>query len=264
MNKNKKPPAPKAESAIRRLTPVAEKLGPRYAAFFVLPNVVLTLAGARTYADGVFYHPESIKQAEIWRDEIAKGLRVLQEAEPMAVRVSIKPSLGQQMVSYDMLLQQNIESIFGNYSWMDAIDRSIVLRAQFDFKLFDRLTAVIAGKDLGKGFDPPARRSDEVNSHVMTGMLLGYPQPAIQDALTTDRSGPFAPVLVDADIRGAAYYRCPQPVYQYGRGLVKNPLINAHEKLWSGILEDFYSSSFHKNLAADPEFAAQIEAITKH
>lgn len=72
---------------------------------------------------------------------------------------------------------------------------------------------------------------------------------------------PFGEPDMPADIRGADYYICPQPVYSYPRSLAGEPDITRHEQLWSKILIGYYTSDFHKTLEKDEKFLEKAKEI---
>jgi len=114
------------------------------------------------------------------------------------------------------------------------------LRKQYQFKDFD----------------------DEHINHIAFGIQLGYPDEAIVASVGDwQADDPFAEPLIQADIRSAAYYMCPQPVYHFSRSLAANPEIATHEQSWSKILKDYYTSDFHRSLEANAEFQQKAEEL---
>lgn len=123
-------------------------------------------------------------------------------------------------------------------------------------KVIRELTLSIRHKQRFKDY------SEENLGDIASGILLGYPDKAISESvLLREKDDPFMEPLIDADIRGAGYYICPKPVYYYPRHLVNDADINAHEKLWSNILSDYYHSGFHQSLEKDEAFLAKMQAL---
>lgn len=76
--------------------------------------------------------------------------------------------------------------------------------------------------------------------HLTFGILLGYPGEAICSALYETEQDYDKGRIVDADIQYARAFDGPRPVYSYLREIADNPQIQAHQKLWSGILTEVY------------------------
>jgi hypothetical protein len=258
------PTEPSVATAINIIQTITDTNGPQCAAFFVGPNMILTLAGARMFGDGVFYHPDSAT-LKTWSHEISQGLQCIQSQtkSPFFAEIannSIDHSdLGN--IVYSLYSIQGFINTLPSYSFLDPQNYGNLLHEPSTNKKPYRNFLDMLGKlDDFKKYD-----SDQI-MHIAFGVYLGYPEKAIFESLQfwNDSDGKLANMEVLASIKGANYYRCPQPIYTYPRDLINNPDIINHETLWSGILQEFYSSDLHKQLQKDHVFSKTIEEIGKY
>lgn len=252
---------PSAKQAVDILAELHKRIGSAHLAYWVTPNCVLTFAGARGVCDGVFYHPTEDTQVlnswaqEIYADiqEIKSITKVLNAQSGVDVAAYGKTPIA----TYDLLLEkglayslestdlvniklEQLEIEDGNGEWLVADSIAKLLRSNEKFK----------------------ESTDEYLQHVAAGIILGYPDKAITESIDLwDNKEPFSEQLISADIKGARFYDCPMPVYDYPRNMVNDSTIITHEKLWSGILKEFYESDFHVELAKDPHFQKKAKEI---
>ena len=241
---------PSAERAIEILSSLEEQVGAENLAFWVTPNTVLTLSGARAYCDGVFYGTDAVlKEAHA---RITTSLDALGEILPLYTAESLLRTnpLGETYVGYDVVTQQGLEYVLAQTQLVDLPLKNLKPSSDADFAgLMGQLMEVVSAADL------PNISSDNAKNDLAFGLLLGYPDKAMLGAIPHfGHRDPFESRLIDADIKGADYYPCPQPVYAYPRDLTQDPDILAHEELWSRILQDFYTSAFHKKLENNSAF----------
>jgi hypothetical protein len=244
---------PCANSVIKIFKAIINETDSSKLAYLVTPNVILTLSGVRSYCDGIYYS-EEMKNLKQWKKEIEECLSLVSkftEIQYKNVSVGIA-SIGDSCVSFDVILKRGAV-------W--SIQRSSLL----NHGVLEILDTTHSVDDFMKLLDDNLRNDfvdRDIRSHVAFGIALGYPDVAILDYLQDDEQrDPFSAPYIDADIRGAKYYDCPQPIYQYRRTLITNPEIIAHETLWSNILKEYYTSDFHKSLEADPQFQAKLKEI---
>ena len=247
---------PSAIRAIKLLEALLSKSDSEHLAFWVSPNMILTLAGARGYADGVFYS-ENQELLNNWADQIQTGVDKLAKTTDIrihTIRVS-KTVHNESYVIFDILLQEGFAYSIEHSALIDSALMNKV-QSVTSFEDFFALLKTHTTIDLVQTTDP------DVIEHIAQGVLLGYPDSAIVDYLNEQyEEDKFAPPLIDADIRGANYYDCPRPIYSYHRNLITDSSIVTHEKLWSQILTEYYTSDFHKSLEADPLFHAKLKEI---
>lgn len=247
--------APSAEKAIALISFIHDELGPAAAAFLVGPNVVLTLAGARPICDQVYYSTQKKQQAE-WLGEIETVLAALQDHTSFWAKTEAsKNPVGDSYVSYDALFADGLAWALSQTPLLSDDQKTALLAAPLSEKLFDQLTALLAHNNSFRHL------SGEQRQHIASGILLGYPDKAILGSVELWDADPFHEQLIAADIRGASYYPCPQPVYDYPRSLISDPSIQAHEQLWNTILKDFYQSDFHQMLSSRPAFKHKIAEL---
>lgn len=249
----------KQPQAIEAIQAIADKHGPAHAAYWVLPNTVLTLAGARPYCDGVFYS-DNPGARRIWEHEIQVCRPQLEDhLSIIALDIDINTSPGgDDYVSYDLIHRDGLEY---------ALSQTQLLTEAQKSNLLANAKSLATGMDT---LDQPLAKAPRLRTYsankirdVATGILLGYPDEAMLGLLDNfDETAPYPyDKVAHAAIKHAAYYRCPQPVYDYPKKLRANPAIAHHEKLWSTILDDFYTSSFHKLLVKDKAFQNKMSQL---
>ena len=251
---------PSAQTAIDILTGLQNKVGSPSLAYWVTPNSVLTLSGARAYCDGVFYHPgeNQLSQLTEWVDQLNTTIEALTSvADVYFAEAKIdKTTSGEKFASYDALFTQGLKFVLDTTKLLGGDKFELIGQKPTGEKLTEAMRSLLKQKEKTK------HMSKESLDRIAVGILLGYPDEAILSSVFEwENDDPFAEPLIDADIRGSRYYICPQPVYSYPRSMVTNPKINAHEQRWSKILQDFYTSSFHKTLAKNPDFKSKARDL---
>jgi len=251
---------PTATRAIKIIQTIADEHGPAHAAFWALPNTVLTLAGARPSCDGVFYSDQPVEQ-RTWEQQI-QDCRPQLEANLtiLALDIGIDTSpAGDDYVSYDLLHRDGLEYALAQTNLLTDHQKAAFQKNISSFATgMDALDRLLAKNPRLREYDANKIRD------VAIGILLGYPDEAILGLLDDfDEKAPYPGNLLHAAIKHADFYMCPQPVYDYPRTLKGNPAIKRHEKLWSTILDDFYTSSFHKALAKDTAFIQKIRQLSR-
>lgn len=250
---------PSAQNAINTLQSLREIVGPASVAYFIGPNVILTLSGARGYADGVFYS-ENKASRETWRQEIASAIEALKtvvDVYGFDVNEEKNPR-GNDYVGYDFMLREGLEYSLGATQLLAASPDQVLEQAESKTLLETIVDNLKQNPDT-------KQYSDSSQGDIAFGIMLGYPDKAIIGSVGQwwHQGDRFSPRMIQADIRGAGYYRCPQPVYYYPRNLVSDPGITQHEAMWSGILRDFYESDFHQELKGQLEFQNKLRALGK-
>ena len=244
-----------ADQAIHILTSLRDITSNQHLAYWVAPNTILTLAGLRGYCDGVFYNDDNTVLKR-WQEEIKEGVEALASlAHVYAHEINIQmTTLNESYVSYNLLLRAGLEQ---------SITSSRLINPDVLEKLVEGLTGEEVMNEMRSSVATIAGLEDsEFISHCAFGILLGYPDVAIRDYLHEELGrDEFSTPLIDADIRGATYYICPQPVYSYHRDIMADPQIINHEQLWSRVLKDYYTSDFHRQLEADASFKNKLIEI---
>ncbi|MCA9344859.1 hypothetical protein KC946_03400 [Candidatus Saccharibacteria bacterium] len=226
-------------------------------AYWVTPNTVLTLSGARAYCDGVFYHDDK-KLLSGWIEEIRYSIKVLQSITDIYfAKAKVNNSISKENYgTYDLIITQGLEFVLNNTKLLEGREAEIINQKLTGNQLVNAMRVKLKQDERFKHF------SKDNLSHIAFGILVGYPDKAILGSVDEwQKDDPFGEPLVDADIRGSWYYICPQPVYTYPRHLVNDPDIQANEQLWSTILKDFYMSDFHKNLANNTDFHQKAKEL---
>lgn len=230
-------------------------------AYLCMPNVVLTLAGARGYADGVFYNSDE-NILENWKHEIEDVLDKLDQVLPIRYSVeSGKNIAGKTYVSFDFISPANTAVIMKNYSFLTDEDSDKFIQ-QIDDNVngFECLFEIVRKKSQF------SKLSDIVVRDIAAGILLGYPEQAILTTapLFEQEYEKYSDLgLMSASISQSDKFKCPAPVYEYPKSLANDATIIEHEKSWSKALDTFYSSKFFAELQDDLYFADKIESISK-
>lgn len=246
---------PSARTAIDILSELKDKTDTGMLAYFATPNTVLTLSGSRGFCDGIYYHKDQ-KVLEKWTKETAEALKLISHNFYHS-EAYIDKNPGEDYFSgYDIISKEGLKNSFEQTVLIGDEKCELLNEELSGEQLMDVLKQLLSKhKDLQD-------LSNDYLYDIAFGIQLGYPDKAILGYLKTlDERDKFAEPVIDADIRGADYYWCPQPLYMYPRHLVNDPEINAHEKLWSSILKEFYTSEFHESLAKDPKFKAMASEL---
>lgn len=248
---------PTAQTAIGILKRLNNDMGVEALAYWVTPNSILTLSGARAYCDGVFYH-SSKKQLAEWTAEMAQSIEALQSLTDIyfAEAKIDKSTSKENYAGYDAVFTHGLNFVLENTELLDDSKFDLVQQKPSGEKLVEAICTLLKQDERFK------QSSKENLNHIAFGILVGYPDKAILGSVSDwEKDDPFSEPLIDADIRGSWYYICPRPVYSYPRHLVNDNNINTHEQLWSGILRDFYTSRFHEALAKDPRFKSKANEL---
>ncbi len=249
---------PNASKAIEILAELLQKTKVSNLAYLVTPNTVLTLSGARGYCDGVYYHENDDKDTlKYWVDEISETIEILKGITDIVLSESLVSTTvsNEPCASYEIVFDEGLEHTLEETMLLGSVEKSDLLEKSSMKKLMNKLENLLKSS---KEFENLSK--DNIN-YMAFGILLGYPDSAITETYDRWEVGPFDERLVDANIRGANYYICPQPVYSYPRHLINDSKIRAHEELWSKILFDFYNSEFHKLLTKDSSFSAKLKEL---
>ena len=248
---------PNAKTAIKILSELKSLSSPENLAYFVTPNTILTLSGARAYSDGIFYsnNEETLK---LWDKEIATAIDILKTKTNICLAENkiAKSVTNQSMASYEIVFYNGLKGILENTNLINKKATELLDKKLNSHQLFSRLESLLRqNKEL-------SNLNSEDLGHIAFGILLGYPDKAILSSVTKwSEKNPFSELLIDADIRGASYYDCPQPIYSYPRSLASDISIKTHEKLWSSILKDYFTSDFHKNLEQNKDFKLKLKQL---
>jgi hypothetical protein len=227
-------------------------------AYWTTPNVILTLSGARAFCDGVFWDDDNKGLLEAWSLEIDKSLKILRRNWNLTIAdTGVREARPKEnYASFDIISEPGLRHAIAQTKLLDSTILDTLLHQTSFEGLMHEMMAGLRIQERFKDFD------DEHINHIAFGIQLGYPDAAILASVGDwQDDDPFAEPLIQADIRGAAYYLCPQPVYHYPRSLAANRQIIAHEQSWSGILKDYYTSEFHRSLEANAEFRQKLSEI---
>lgn len=245
---------PSAEQALRYLQAVQSELGAEPLAFLVNPNIVLTLAGARGYADSVeYYSKKSI--FDDWQ-KILQRLESLGEFQGVQIgniSAEINP-MGDPYLSADYYSRSGFLYTLEQTHLIPTHDLLKSAMTEQPKELISQLFGVVKATYNDK---PP-----DILDIIVAGIFLGYPDKAINSALRFYGAESDSIEPIDAPIHYADFYICPQPVYHIEPALKDDPTIIAHSQLWSGILTGVYESEWFTTLQTDNKFITLRNQIT--
>ena len=249
---------PSYEKAVETLSKLQEKVGSAELAYMITPNVILTLAGARAFCDGVFYakDDEDLQQTE---ERVAKLIEDLKTVKDLRIAEH-----GTRVGANDRKFARfGVVVTDGFYHTLSETR----LLGENAIEIADQR---LEGEELMEAMLVRLKQNEQLQGvseadikHIAFGILLGYPDKALVGSANKwdeDPSESDDP-LVSARLEAANYYDCPQPVYDYPRSMANDPEIIAHEQKWSAILTQFYGSDFHRQLTEDPAFRAKAEEL---
>lgn len=249
---------PSASSAIKILAKIHEVGGSSMVAYWVAPNVILTLSGARGFCDGVFWSQnQNQNQLTAWDKDIKQSIELIKSCCPVLVASSdIRTVRGDQtFASFDLILEDGLRA---------ALRQTRLLGKELPDLSKTKANPSVAQEEIVKNLRTNSefkKYSSENINHMAFGIMLGYPDKAILGSVESWESANGGDELIDATIDSSDYYTCPQPAYAYPPSLAKDADIIAHEQAWSHILSDYYQSDFHKLLEADSGFQVKIKEL---
>ncbi len=91
--------------------------------------------------------------------------------------------------------------------------------------------------------------------HLVEGIMLGYPDPAVEHFPELVWSQ--WPTTVEATIPAASYYLCGKPIFSLRSSDSAHPAVVATETEWENFLTRCYRTSEHQKLAAEPKFVEE-------
>jgi hypothetical protein len=241
-----------------------KELGPEHCAYWVGPNIVLTLSGERAYGDSVFWGDKNT--TTLWQTELAYHLKILEKYIPTAcaetsTRQNTAISKSQyytntEIVSRAGLVETLRKYTFFQLSHLNTISTFTSLQSVFEY--------------LKKALEPALfqKFSSQNINHLLYGALLGYPEPAIIESITmwqeeeSPQNTTHKSTELQAKITYANYYQCPQPIFSYPAHLRNDEEINNTIIRWNNALLVFYEGELHKKLASKPAFQRKIKELS--
>lgn len=250
---------PTYQAAITILKQVQEQCGSAALAYWTTPNTILTLSGVRPYCDGVFWDDDNKGLLPAWQKEIDDTVEAIKScSRVVTVEAEIKEVRpGESYAGYELLFEEGLRYVLRQTELVDEKMYDKLANAGSSGKVWELLQDELFKRLQADGY------TVEHANDIASGLLLGYPDKAMLQSVKKfgEDHDPFGEPLMPADIRGADYYLCPQPVYDYPRSLAGDVDIASHEQLWSSILKGYYTSDFHKTLERDQAFIAKAEEI---
>lgn len=277
MTNSDKANVPNHNEVINILKEVEEKLPREMLAYLVLPNVILTLSGERPIGDGVFWSPDEEGANIILEDlkKIEDSLSSYSNELHFSCSRFNNPNIPNEFgVEYTILYQPGL---------VNTLERTGLLQESSKAYIIDRIGNNSSEEELHQLIVTELEKDDRWDRVALgdrgamaQGIALGYPDKAILSAIAnkfnySDRERSFMlegsadhhyEELVDAEIKFSSYLICPEPRYSYARSLINDQEIKCHEKRWSDILRDFYTSEYFTSLGHDIKFRAKIDQVS--
>lgn len=131
---------PSAQTTIQILSALKEQTSPAVLAYWVTPNTVLTLSGARAYCDGVFYHNNK-KILSAWSEEMKDSIKVLETITNVYfAEAKVDKSVSKESYAgYDMILTPGLEFVFKNTRLLGSDKAKLVQQKSKDGRLIEAM-----------------------------------------------------------------------------------------------------------------------------
>lgn len=262
MNKSSLQTMPRpVDETVKIISEIHDLLPPELGNLFIVPNVVLAVAGMKGYAD-IHWATHDKKEAAAHIDSLNQHL-----------------SQYGIVVNYNADFENDEDSYFGlsmmSYRGFEySSSRLEAFRKRFRVRGFDSSTGSEGftqwNTDLHKALKEAVKKGELTNIGAgiySQGIHLGYPEKAIEDFENCYRTAEIHKDLVEADILSvhplAEKYHGPIPVYDYypdsanDQGILEN-IASARD-----VLQGFYTSEWMQSLSIDPLFLKTHESEEK-
>lgn len=272
------PEKPNYQNVIEIFKKLEQDLTKELLAYLVLPNVVLTLAGERMLGDGVFWFKKeedanfALKDLEKIKQVVTKSLDVISFSCSRFENPNIPGELG---VEFTILYRPGLMHTLNLTTLVlqESKDNIRHIPSKHTKGAEEEVYGLML-KEVKKDSRWVKYSKDDLST-IVQGIELGYPDKAILSYIDNnynhhDRERSFFiegsanhpyEEVIDAEIKFSCYIWCPEPRYSYARSLINDKDIREHEKRWSKILEDFYTSDYFISLGKDTKFRKKLEQI---
>ncbi len=240
------------KNALDKLMLLEDKLGSDVA-FFVEPNMILTLSGVRGFADHITYYKLASDRDKILA--VFSAAQSIQEKLDLQIFPEASQNVsGKPLVACEVINLTGLRRTLG-------MTKLVSMSAPAAISTYEDYMAWYA-EYLKKVAQNHPGTSYAAQQDIAFGIVLGYPDVAIKSILEeTEENGSD---YMDARIACATQYVCPQPIYSYHKKLKDYSEITYHEELWSEILQAVYQSEWHQRIAKDKNFNAVRAFIEKY
>jgi hypothetical protein len=246
-----------------------------FLAYLVGPNMVLTLSGERALGDGVYWFKKeadaesTLKELEVLKKVVLKHLDGVNFFCSRFENQNVPDQIG---LEYTILYKSGLANALSSTELLPAESISHLLESADKMSEQSLHQLVVGELEKDARWD---RMSIGDRSAMADGVQLGYPDKAILSCIANnfnyhDRERNFFvdgsanhhyEELVDAEIKFSRYIDCPEPRYSYARSMINDEDIKEHERRWSKVLEDFYTSDYFIELGKDPGFRRKIDKL---
>ena len=234
------------DETVARLATVYVAVGPRLGCCLVEAQVLLLLAGLRAQTELLLYEPEAGDAAAVTQLNLAGvgvRARIVEEdtitpGRGRRVRVLVLESLAGYAYVSERTRMRGIQP-FDLASGWDGLE-------VWGKAAFDALKAI---------YEPEPVLLDR-----WIGLVLGYPDCAVEDACEALARGRRLATLARAGIPAVYHYGGAMPLFSFAPAHTNDPGIVATCAAWQALLEGVYASAWHQQLVADPAFQAARRA----
>jgi hypothetical protein len=149
---------PSAQTAIKILSALKDQTNSATLAYWVTPNTVLTLSGARAYCDGVFYHDDK-KKLEAWTKEMKDSIKILETITNVyfAEAKVDKSTSKESYAGYDVILRQGLEFVLKNTGLLGSKKVELIQQKLKGKQLIEALCLLLKQDKRFKHFNKAAK-----------------------------------------------------------------------------------------------------------
>jgi hypothetical protein len=241
-----RPASELAAKAAERIRDWYPTLPPRLGTQLADPNVVLTLADARSQTEWVAYRPQP-GDKETWKKFGAsiKSSGFLLSAHDGGSHALNAPALSVSILNLPALEPATAVTELPGVARF--VNGGVNSRSEWYLATMNGL----ASAQKNKLYPAEAKKIELVR----IGVEKGYPDSAIMALLTQPRSS-----LAHTDVPYSKYFDCAQPNYSYDPR--DGSKIEPHVNYWGSVLKNYYTSAEFQVLERRPEFLVpRIETI---
>ena len=211
-----------------------QDLGPRLGSHLVEPNTVLTIAGMRGSGKFVIHN--------LTKEEQNKIEKLNEKSKKLGIQFTVDNDEKDNSANISILNLKGLEYTT-NLSKLPFV------------KPFNAGQGFEAESSWGKAIIENAQKNfpniKKYSAHLITGLMLGYPDKAILGVLNNVNEGIISSSeLVDSNI----------PYSSYLREHANDPVIAKTLDSWGKLLIEFHKSNWCQSIAKDPEFIKNLKS----
>jgi hypothetical protein len=156
---------PSANRAISILEKIKANHNPAMLAYWVTPNTILTLSGARAFCDGVFWSEDS-NELNGWGKDIATCLATIKGQQEVVASTSGVQEVreGEACATYELILTEGLHNVLEGTAIINVDSAMLVIPNATPSSIVKWLMKSLANKDEFKDY------SEEDLNHVAFGI----------------------------------------------------------------------------------------------